>query len=67
MRSLHGARDGSTSLPDEGIVGEVNVYMVVFREGICSVGSLFNDTEYIHNIYGFLVPFCRRWGYIFSS
>ncbi|KAI0932129.1 hypothetical protein AcW1_000664 [Taiwanofungus camphoratus] len=36
VRSLHGARDGSTSLPDEGIVGEVNVYMVVFREGICS-------------------------------
>lgn len=24
---------------DEGIVGEANVYLVVFREGICSVSS----------------------------
>lgn len=31
--------DGKDELQDEGIVGDVNVYLVVFREGICSVSS----------------------------
>lgn len=35
MRGLLGEDDVSEH--DEGIVGEVNVYLVVFREGICSV------------------------------
>ena len=31
----------AADLSDEGIIGEVNVYLVVFREGICSVSLIF--------------------------
>ena len=30
--------DGKDELKDEGIIGDVTVYLVVFRGGICSVG-----------------------------
>ena len=33
--------DGKDEVKDEGIIGDVNVYLVVFREGICSVGHDF--------------------------
>ena len=34
------ATDAAPTVTDEGIVGEVNVYLVVFREGICSVSRV---------------------------
>lgn len=40
LRSLHNPQDGTASAAspmEEAIVGEVNVYLIVFREGICSV------------------------------
>ncbi|KAH9837216.1 uncharacterized protein C8Q71DRAFT_591066 [Rhodofomes roseus] len=39
LRALHNPRDNSVSSAspmEEAIVGEVNVYLIVFREGICS-------------------------------
>lgn len=39
LRALHNPRDGTSSSAspmEEAIVGEVNVYLIVFREGICS-------------------------------
>lgn len=35
-RNLISPLDGELDSRDEGIIGEVNVYLVVFREGICS-------------------------------
>ena len=32
--------DDAVNADDEGIVGEVNMYLVVFREGICSVSTI---------------------------
>ena len=32
--------EDATSAEDEGIVGEINMYLVVFRDGICSVSTL---------------------------
>lgn len=40
MGTLTSADGGKDELKDEGIVGDVSVYLVVFREGICSVGRL---------------------------
>ena len=40
LRALQNPRDGPASAAspmEEAIVGEVNVYLIVFREGICSV------------------------------
>ncbi|KAI0669827.1 hypothetical protein C8Q78DRAFT_1037954 [Trametes maxima] len=36
VRNLFGADDESVHPTDEGTIGEVNVYLIVFREGICS-------------------------------
>lgn len=35
----HIESDPDAQLDDEGIIGEVMVYLVVFREGICSVSD----------------------------
>ena len=32
--------EDAANAADEGIVGEVNMYLVVFREGICSVSTI---------------------------
>ena len=37
LRNILSVEDEEWKLPDEGVVGEVNVYLVIFREGICSV------------------------------
>ncbi|KAH9898329.1 hypothetical protein C8Q73DRAFT_727005 [Cubamyces lactineus] len=36
LRNILGVEDDYWKLPDEGVVGEVNVYLIIFREGICS-------------------------------
>ncbi|KAI8990503.1 hypothetical protein BD414DRAFT_483861 [Trametes punicea] len=36
LRNLLSTDDEDLNFNDEGVVGEVNVYLVVFREGICS-------------------------------
>ncbi|KAJ8495621.1 hypothetical protein ONZ51_g1615 [Trametes cubensis] len=36
LRNILGVDDEDWKLPDEGVVGEVNVYLIIFREGICS-------------------------------
>ncbi|KAI0651923.1 hypothetical protein C8Q79DRAFT_997150 [Trametes meyenii] len=36
VRNLLSANDGNMHPTDEGTIGEVNVYLIVFREGICS-------------------------------
>lgn len=37
FQSRQGGGDLASGPGDEGIIGAVNVYLVVFREGICSV------------------------------
>ncbi|KAI0375070.1 hypothetical protein BV20DRAFT_960126 [Pilatotrama ljubarskyi] len=36
LRNILSVDDEQTRFSDEGVVGEVNVYLIVFREGICS-------------------------------
>ncbi|KAI0639473.1 hypothetical protein C8Q77DRAFT_1214024 [Trametes polyzona] len=36
LRNILSVDDEDLHLTDEGVVGEVNVYLIVFREGICS-------------------------------
>lgn len=37
VRNLLSVDDDALRMTDEGVVGEVNVYLIIFREGICSV------------------------------
>ena len=49
LRALHTPRDGTASAAspmEEAIVGEVNVYLIVFREGICSVRCILCNMMY---------------------
>ena len=62
LRALHNPRDGPASAAspmEEAIVGEVNVYLIVFREGICSVRLLSVDDVDIFMM--FVVPLFRHW------
>ncbi|GBE77993.1 hypothetical protein BKA93DRAFT_173930 [Sparassis latifolia] len=36
LRSVSGGHEPSLGVMEEGLVGEVNVYLVIFRDGVCS-------------------------------
>ena len=60
LRALHNPRHGAASAAspmEEAIVGEVNVYLIVFREGICSVRSTLS--HYAASLIVFVVPLLR--------
>lgn len=41
--------DGRDEFRDEGILEPVNVYLVVFREGICTVGNFLQSRSVQHS------------------